>query len=98
MQHVGQLISIKGHLIVCPLMLNSLTVETSGRGSHALESLTAHKITTFRCKYLATMAMATGDDDDDDDDDDEDGATTTTTTTTAARRAMGYNDDGGGRR
>ena len=73
MQHVGQLISIKGHLIVCPLMLNSLTVETSGRGSHALESLTAHKITTFRCKYLATMA--TGDDDDDDDDDKEDGAT-----------------------
>jgi hypothetical protein len=78
-------------------MLISLTVETSGRGSHALESLTAHKITTFRCKYLATMAMG---DDDDDDDDDEDGATTTTTTTTTttARRAMGYNDDGGGRR
>ena len=82
-------------------MLISLTVETSGRGSHALESLTAHKITTFRCKYLATMAMATGDDDDDDDDDDndKDGATTTTTTATAtARRAMGYNDDCGGRR
>jgi hypothetical protein len=78
-------------------MLISLTVETSGRESHALESLTAHKITTFRCKYLATMAMATGDDDDDDDDDDDkDGATMTTTTTTATtRRAMGYNDDGG---
>ena len=73
-------------------------MEVSGRGSHALESLTAHKITTFRCKYLATMAMATGDDDDDDDND-KDGATTTTTTATAtARRAMGYNDDGGGRR
>jgi len=65
-------------------MLISLTVETNGRGSHALESLTALKIITFRCKYLATMA--TGDDDDDDDDDDEDGATTTTTTTTATRR------------
>ncbi len=76
-------------------MLISLTVETSGRGSHALESLTAHKITTFRCKYLATMAMG------DDDDDNEDGATmtmTATTTTATARRAMGYNDDGGGRR
>ena len=74
-------------------MLISLTVETSGRGSHALESLTAHKITTFRCKYLATMATG------DDDDDDEDGATTTTKTTTATvRRAMRYNDDGGGRR
>jgi len=43
-----------------------------------LSRVTAHKITTFRCKYLATMA--TGDDDvDDDDDDDEDGAMTTTT-------------------
>ena len=76
-------------------MLFSLTVETSGRGSHAFESLTAHKITTFKCKYLATMATGN------DDDDDEDGATTRTTTTTAtARRAMGYNDDddGGGRR
>ena len=58
-------------------MLISLTVETSGRGSHALESLTAHKITKFRCEYLATMATG----DDDDDDDDEDGMTTTTTTT-----------------
>ena len=56
-------------------MLISLTVETSGRGSHALESLTAHKITKFRCEYLATMATG------DDDDDDEDGMTTTTTTT-----------------
>jgi hypothetical protein len=69
------------YLIVCPFMLISLTVETSGRGSHALESLTAHKITTFRCKYLATMATG------DDDDDDEDGATTTTTTTTATATA-----------
>ena len=32
-----------------------------------LSRVTAHKITNFRCKYLATMA--TGDDDDDDDDD-----------------------------
>ena len=54
----------------------SLTVETSGRRSHALESLTAHKITTFRCKYLTTMVTG------DDDDDDEDGAMTTMTTTT----------------
>jgi hypothetical protein len=69
-------------------MLISLTMETSGRGSHALESLTAHKITTFRCKYLAKMATG------DNYDDDEDGATTTTAT---ARRAMGYNEDGGGR-
>jgi len=59
-------------------MLISLTVETSGRGSHALESLTAQKITTFRCKYLATMAKGDdGDDNDDDDDNDDndDGAT-----------------------
>ena len=63
-----------------------------------LSRVTAHKITTFRCKYLATMATG-------DDDDDEDGATTTTTTMTMtmtmmmvmARRATGYNDDGGGR-
>jgi len=41
-------------------------VEVSGRGSHALESLTAHKIPTFRCKYLTTMA--TGDDNDDNED------------------------------
>jgi len=61
-------------------MLISLTVETSGRGSHALKSLNALKIITFRCKYLATMA--TGDDEDDDNDDDEDGAMTTTTMTT----------------
>ena len=78
-------------------MLISLTVETSGRGSHALESLTAHKITNFRCKYLFTMATG------DNEDDDEDGATTTTTTTmttttATALRAMGYNDDGGERR
>ena len=47
-------------------MLISLTVKTSGRESHALESLTNHKITTFRCKYLATMA--TGDDDNNNED------------------------------
>ena len=58
-------------------MLISLTVETSGRGPHALESLTAHKITTFRCKYLATMATG------DDDDNDKDGATTVTATAMA---------------
>jgi len=62
-------------------MLISLTVETSGQGSHALESLTALKIITFRCKYLTTMATG-----DDDDDDDEDGATKTTTTTMRRRR------------
>ena len=33
-----------------------------------LSRVTAHKITTFRCKYLATMA--TGDDDDNDEDGD----------------------------
>jgi hypothetical protein len=37
-----------------------------------LSLVTAHKITTFRCKYLATMATG------DDDDENEDGATTTT--------------------
>ncbi len=68
-------------------------MEVSGRGSHALELLTAHKITTFSCKNLAMMAMG------DDDDDNEDGVTTMTMTTMAtARRAMGYNDDGGGQR
>jgi hypothetical protein len=60
-------------------------------GPMLLSRVTAHKITNFRCKYLATMATG------DDDDDDEDGAMTTTTTTMAtARRAMGYNNDGGG--
>ena len=75
-------------------MLISLTVKTSGRGPHALESLTNHKITTFRCEYLATMATG------DDDDNNEDGATTTTMTMTTAmaRRALGYKDDGGGQR
>ena len=67
-------------------------MEVSDRWSHALESLTAHKITILRCKYLATMA--TGNDNDDDDDD---GATTTMTTTmVTVRWAMRYNDDGGG--
>jgi len=40
-----------------------------------LSRVTAHKITNFRCKYLATMATG-------DDDDDNEGGTTTTTTTT----------------
>jgi len=63
-------------------------------GPMLLSRVTAHKITHFRCKYLATMAMA------DDDDYNEDGTTTTTMTTTTmatARRATGYNNDGGGR-
>jgi len=54
-----------------------------------LSRVTAHKITNFRCKYLATMATG------DDDDDDEDGATTMTTAA-MARWATGYKDDGGG--
>ena len=52
--------------------------------------VTVHKVTTFRCKYLATMAMG------DNDDDDKDGMTTTTmttttmtTTTATTRRATG---------
>ena len=56
-----------------------------------LSRVTAHKITNFRCKYLATMATG------DDDDGGEDGATTTTMMATA-RRATGYNEDGGGQR
>ena len=80
-------------------MLISLTCKyfLVAEGPMLLSRVTAHKITTFRCKYLATMATG------DDDDDDEDGATTTTTTMTMtmmmvmARRATGYNDDGGGR-
>ena len=61
-------------------------------GPMLLSRVTAHKITNFWCKYLATMATG------DDDNDDEDGATTTTMTTIAmARRATGYNVDGGGR-
>ena len=81
-------------------MLISLTCKyfLVAEGPMLLSRVTAHKITTFRCKYLATMATG-------DDDDDEDGATTTTTTMTMtmtmmmvmARRATGYNDDGGGR-
>ena len=58
-----------------------------------LSRVTAHKITNFRCKYLATMAAG----DDDDDDDDENGVATTTTTMATAQRATGYNDNGGGR-
>ena len=81
-------------------MLISLTCKyfLVAEGPMLLSRVTAHKITTFRCKYLATMATG-------DDDDDEDGATTTTMTMTMtmtmmmvmARRATGYNDDGGGR-
>ncbi len=44
-------------------------------GPMLLSCVTAHKITNFKCKYLATMVMG------DDDDDNEDGATMTTTTT-----------------
>jgi hypothetical protein len=55
-----------------------------------LSRVTAHKITNFRCKYLATMSLG------DDDDDNEDGAMVTTTTMAMAQRATGYNDDGGG--
>ena len=63
-------------------------------GPMLLSRVTAHKITNFRGKYLATMAMG-----DDDYDDDEDGATMTTTTTMATVQwATGYNDDGGGKR
>ena len=51
-------------------------------GPMLLSCMTAHKITNFRCKYLA--AMATGDNDDDN----EDGATTMMMATMAtARRA-----------
>ena len=63
-------------------------------GPMLLSCVTAHKITNFRCKHLATMVTGN-----DEDDDDEDGTTTMTTTTMAtARRAMGYNGDGGGQR
>ena len=46
-------------------------------GPMLLSRVTAHKITTFRCKYLAKMATG------DDEDNEEDGATTTTTSTGA---------------
>ena len=54
-------------------------------GPMLLSRATAHKITNFRCKYLAMMVTG------DDDDDDEDGATRTKTRTTmaTARRATG---------
>ena len=76
-------------------MLISLTCKyfLVAEGPMLLSRVTAHKITNFRCKYLATMATC----DDDDDDDDENGTTTTTTMATA-RQATGYNDDGGRRR
>jgi hypothetical protein len=44
-------------------------------GPMLLSRVTAHKITNFRCKYLATMATGHDDDDDDNDEnDDGDGA------------------------
>ena len=56
-----------------------------------LSCVTAHKITTFRCTHLATMATGG----DDNDDNDTDGATMTTTTMMAmAQRVTGYNYDG----
>ncbi len=74
-------------------MLISLTCKyfSVAEGPMPLSHVTAHKITTFRCKYLAIMATG------DDDDDDEDGAMPMTTTTMATmQRVTGYNDDGGG--
>ena len=56
-------------------------MEVSDRGSHALESLTAHKITTYRCKKCLAK-MATGDGGDGD----EDGAMMTMMTTMATAR------------
>ena len=76
-------------------MLISLTCKyfLVAEGPMLLSRVTAHKITNFSCKYLATMATG------DDDDDGEDGATTTMTTTMATvRRAAGYNNNGSGRR
>ena len=46
-------------------------------GPMRLSCVTAHKITNFRCKYIATMATG------DNDDDKEDSAKTTMTTTMA---------------
>ena len=60
-------------------------------GPMLLSRVTAHKITNFRCKYLATMATGN-----DDGHDNEDGATTTTTMMATVQRATGYKDDGGG--
>ena len=58
-----------------------------------LSRVTAHKITNFRCKHLATVVTGN-----DDGNDDEDGATTSMTMTmVTARQAMGYNGDDGGR-
>ena len=94
-QHVGQWISKKG------TFFNSVPFYAYqpdiyflvAKGPMLLSRVTAHKITNFRCKYLATMATG----DDDDDDDDEDGATTTTMTTmTTMQRVTGCNVDGGG--
>jgi len=52
-------------------------------GPMLLSCVTAHKITNFRCKYLATITIATGNDDDDD----EDGVATTMTTMTTMATA-----------
>ncbi len=60
-------------------------MEVVAEGPMLLSRVTARKITTFRCKYLAMMAMG-----DDDNDDDKDDATTMMTATMATvRRATG---------
>jgi len=62
-------------------------------GSMLLSRVTAHKMTTFRCKYLAMMVTGNNNGDDN-----KDGATTMTTTTTTmvtGRRATEYNGNGG---
>ena len=57
-----------------------------------LSHVTVHKITTFRCKYLATMVTGGNDDNDD-----KDSTTMKTMMMTATSpQATGYNDDGGG--
>ena len=68
-------------------------------GPMLLSRVTAHKITNFRCKYIATMA--TGDDDDDDDDGDGvtgDGRRVTKLTMMAMTTGGNDDDDGDGRR
>jgi len=90
-QHVGQLISVKGSVPFYAYQPDIYFLVAEG--PMLLSRVTAHKINTFRCIYLATMATSG------DDDDDEDGATTITTMLMAtARQATGYNNDGGGRR
>jgi hypothetical protein len=66
-------------------------VEVVAEGPMLLSRVTAHKLTTFRCKHLATMATGG------DDDGDKDGATMTTTTMMAtAQHVTRYNYDGDG--